>query len=106
MRPVADVLGVDFKGLFDFSASYLGQFSAALAEALPDIPLLFKDTGYQKTSMNRALICETRKGAEVLANLVEPVLEAEWSTDFHIFHNTYFEFKFCRFSNRNLPFRP
>ncbi|MBT3275324.1 MAG: hypothetical protein HN368_19370 [Spirochaetales bacterium] len=84
---LADVLGVDYKGLFDFSASYLGQFSAALADALPDIPLLFKDTGYQQTSKNRALICETRMGAEVLAYLVEPVLEAEWSTDFHIFHD-------------------
>lgn len=84
---LSDVLGVDFSGYSDYSIGYLDAFQPPLREALPEIPLLFKDTGYQQPGKNRPITCRLRQEAQALASITDPLIEADWDRQHHIFHD-------------------
>ena len=84
---LADVLGVRFGGYSPYSFCYLDGFREPIASSLPELPLLVKDAGYQRNSEHRPIYCELRDGAEALASFTEPILESDWASGRHIYHD-------------------
>lgn len=84
---LADVLGVRFRGYSDYSICYLDDFQDPLAAALPELPLLIKDAGYQQNSRHRAISCDLAATALAYATFTDPILESDWSSGRHIYHD-------------------
>lgn len=75
---LADVLGVNYEKVGDYSVDYLYDFDPAIGGGLPDMPLLLKQAG------SRALNVSLTGDAVQLASLVEPAFEASLAR--HVYH--------------------
>jgi len=84
---LADLFGVDFVKYSDYSISYLYNFAEPIKNALPDLPLLVKDVGYQQKSPHPAIYCLLRDGAQAYARFIEPIIESDWTNGHHIYHD-------------------
>ncbi len=84
---LSDVFGVDFAGYSNYSIGYLDRFSTPIDGMLPEIPLLFKDSGYQQPGNSRPLSCNVHEATEVYATITDPLIETDWSRQYHIFHD-------------------
>ena len=84
---LADLFGVDYRQFSDYSIAYLDDFEAALGRGLPEMPVQVRISEYQQKSPLRVIYCSLRPGARELAHFVEPILEPDWATGHHIYHN-------------------
>jgi hypothetical protein len=84
---LSDVLGIEFRSYSPYSLCYVDGFQEPLASALPELPLLIKDVGYQKNSPHRPIYCELAPGARAYATFTEPILESDWAAGRHIYHD-------------------
>ncbi|GAA3406145.1 beta-galactosidase trimerization domain-containing protein [Paenibacillus hodogayensis] len=75
---LADVLGIGFGDVSRYSVSYFYPIDAAIAEAIPDMPILLKDPAH------KALRIEAKEGSDVWARFTDPALEAK--THRHVYH--------------------
>ena len=83
---LGEVFGFDFDRFSDYSVVYVDGFADPIAKKLPDVPLLVKDTKDEIKPNSRALYGKLRSGAEALAYFTEPVLESDFESDYHIYH--------------------
>ena len=98
---LADLFGVDFDSFSEYTIGYLDRIHPPFDRSLPRLPLLFKDTGYQTTSNNPPILCRLRDdtatptsapasasaSASAYASITNPIIEADWSKQYHIFHD-------------------
>ena len=84
---LADLFGVDFLSWSDYTIGYLDRLQPPFDQSMPAMPLLFKDTGYQTISTNPPIRCQLREGALSVGRMTDPIIEADWSRQYHIFHD-------------------
>ena len=84
---LADLFGADFVEYSEYSINYLYNFEQPIKSALPDLPLLVKDVGYQEKSPHKAIYCRLSGGAQALATFTEPIIESDWTNGQHIYHD-------------------
>ncbi|HOL67720.1 MAG TPA: family 10 glycosylhydrolase, partial [bacterium] len=83
--PAARLFGVRFENFSPYSINYLYHFDKKIAAGLPDMPILVNQTPPDKRSDRRSVLVRPTT-AQVLAYLVEPVIESDHEHYFHIYH--------------------
>jgi len=87
---LADLLGVDFEEESEYSTAYMGLDDRRLAEGVADMPILVRSAAYSDAATaapaRRSLRCRPRPGTQVLATIIDPVLEPDVPSGYHIYH--------------------
>ncbi|MFP4250830.1 MAG: alpha-amylase family protein [Armatimonadota bacterium] len=97
---LADLFGVNFVADSEFSICYLDGLDEAFAGHVPEMPLLVKDEASGRMNpKNHAMYVEMRgandrpgegartPGARALAWLMDPVIESNFETGYHVYHD-------------------
>jgi len=84
---LADLFGADFVKYSDYSLAYVDKFKDEFGNKIPKMPLLMKDADYQLNSLHKPIYCSLRAGAKSVATFTEPIIESDWETGYHIYHD-------------------
>ena len=84
---LADLFGADFEKYSDYSLAYVDKFIDEFGNKIPKMPLLMKDADYQLNSLHRPIYCSLRPGAKSVATFTEPIIESDWKSGYHIYHD-------------------
>jgi hypothetical protein len=99
---LGDLFGVSFVADSEFSIAYLDGLDDALTQHVPEMPLLIKDEASGRLNpKNHAMYVEMRDGndrpgegarspeqrARALAWLMDPVIESDFETGYHVYHD-------------------
>ncbi len=85
---LGDLFGVNFVDESEFSIGYLDGFDEAFDGHVPQMPLLIKDEASGRYNPeNHPLYVEPSDSARPLAWLMDPIIESDFATGYHVYHD-------------------
>lgn len=85
---LADLFGASFVADSEYSICYLDGLDETLAGHVPEMPLLIKDEASGRLNpKNHPMHVQPREGARALAWLMDPIIESDFETGYHVYHD-------------------